>query len=172
MWLAGSGLTTGRTTWRSLLKIQMLGVVQHDGGLGPGDGLQEGVPRGSPCSGSRPLWNHPAIRSSLGTARVTHVKTTKPTASFLTQHASVNLESKGSWVKAPGTHPGGLSVLLGDPLTPPPCQSAMQRKQGTRTLHETQARQARRQLIILSSIRAVVTSTFLPLGLPPKPQWQ
>lgn len=55
VWLAGSGMTTGRTTWRSLLKIQMWRFVQHDGVQGLGDGLLEGVPRGIP----------PALAASL-----------------------------------------------------------------------------------------------------------
>lgn len=87
VWLAGSGMTTGRTTWRSLLKIQMLRFVQHDGVQGLGDGLLEGVPQGIPPTLAASLSGTTQPSSSLGTAEVTHVKTTKPTANFLAQNA-------------------------------------------------------------------------------------
>lgn len=51
----------------------------------------KGCPRDPPSLAASLSWNHPAIRSSLGTAGVTHVKTTKPTANFLTQN---HLESR------------------------------------------------------------------------------
>lgn len=98
--------------------------------------LLEGVPWGSPCFGSLPLWNHPAIMSSLGITRATHVKTTKPTTtSFLPQkhEPTWRVRQSRGWLQDPGTH-----LLLSGPLWNPgrplsltmnsdsiPCQSAV-----------------------------------------------